>query len=231
MLIVIVAMLTPTLADADDLGGVRPGTITVASPGDLPVVPTIIMADCFCTSPWPSIHGTLPEYIGKQGWRTAETWSVTGSRLRPPTSATANRLALYNAGSTDVAVEADIFRANRNVQLGLVARSNGQLSSSTTHRRLQVVVANDLAVLTALVGLVSTNLANVDASKLPGSYRLRLEVVGAAVRVSAAGIVLIDMKLPSPFDVELAAGTNVGLIASNAGNERVDDMLVTTWPL
>ena len=230
VLVVIAAMLTPALADADDLGGVRPGTITVASPGDLPVVPTILMAECFCTSPWSSINGTLPEYIGKQAWRTAGTWSVTSSRLRPPTSGTANRLALYDAGSTDIAVEADMFRTNKNVELGLVARSNGQLTGSESMRRLQVVVANDLAVLTAWVESSVKELAAADASKLPGSYRLRLEVVGAAVRVSAAGIVLIDMKLPSPFDVELAEGTHVGLIASNAGNERVDNVLVTTWP-
>jgi hypothetical protein len=230
VLIVIVAMLTPTFADADDLGGVVSGTITVASPGDLPVVPTIIMADCFCTSPQTSIHSTFPEYVGKQSWQTAGAWSVSDSRVRPPTSGAANRVALYDAGITDVAIEADVFRVNKLVQLGLVARSDGQLLMSETMRRLQAVVANDRAVLTAWVGTTSKELANVDASKLPASYRLRLEIVDALVRVSAADVVLIEMNLPAPFDEELAKGTAVGLIATNAGNERVDDVLVTTWP-
>ena len=230
VLVVIVAMLTPALADADDLGGLNSQSIAVDSPGNLPVVPTILMADCFCTTPWSSIGGTLPEYVGTRGWRTAGTWSVTGARLRPPTNATANRLALYDVDKVDVAVEADMFRVNKNVPLGIVVRSNGQLVTGATMTRLQVTVSADKAVLTAWVNGAATDLVTADASMLPDDYRLRVEVVGSSVRVAAAGVVVIDTSLPAPFDSDLSAGTHVGLVSQSAGNERIDDVLSTTWP-
>jgi hypothetical protein len=230
VVIVIAALLTPALADADDLGGATSASLAVIGSTDRPVVPTILMADCFCTSPWSSIDGTRPEFVGSNGWSTYGTWSVTGSQLRPPNNNTSDRLALYPSGVVDVAVESDVFRSNKNVQLGLVARSNGQLLSGVGMRRLQVVVASGRAQLTAWVGTSVVLLADVDASSLPNEYRLRMEVVGSDVRVSADGVPLIALTLPSPYDTLLASGTWVGLAASNAGNERLDNVLATTWP-
>lgn len=234
VLVVIAALLAPTLADADDLGGLTAGSITVDSPGDLPVVPTIIMADCFCTPSFiflfNTISGRRPERIGSERWATSGIWSITGERLRPPTATTADRLALYNARRADVAVEADFVRSNATLTFGLVARSNGEITGSATMRRLQIVVASGRAVLTGWVGTTVTTIADVDASWLSATYRLRMEVVGSRVRVSVGATVLIDQTLPSPLDGELAAGTHVGAVATGASTERLDDILVTAWP-
>lgn len=230
VLVAIVALLAPTAAAADDLGGVSSATIAVDMPVDLPRVPDVLMADCFCTTPFASIDGYDSEYVGSDVWRTYGTWSITGARLRPPNNSIADRLALYPAGRTDAAIEATMFRVNRNVQLGLVARSNGEIRPGPAMRRLQVVVFDGRAVLSASVGTATVVLADVAASLLPAEYRLRMEVDGPRVRVAVGSTLLIDLTLPAPYDVELATGTFAGLVATSAGNERIDDVLVTSWP-
>jgi hypothetical protein len=77
---------------------------------------------------------------------------------------------------------------------------------------------------------VRKTLADVAGLKPPATTRLRMEIVKSDVRVLADGVVLIDMALPSPLDTQFAAFTFAGLYSEDATSERVDDVLVTTWP-
>ncbi len=229
VLVVIVAMLTPALADADDLGGLRPGTITVASPGDLPVVPTIIMADCFCP-PDRSINKEPPQYVGSGTWDANNAWRRSKGVLYPPTVGESNRLALYDAGRTDLAVEATLVRTDPASRLGLVVRSDGERAPSTSVRLVAYLEDREV-LLVAVLGGTKQTIANEMGVAPPTTTRLRGEVVEDAVRVLADGVTLIDTMLPADVHKTLAGLTFVGLFSELARNERVDDMLVTTWPL
>jgi hypothetical protein len=228
VLVVIVAMLTPALADADDLGGVGTASITVHSPGDLPVVPTILMADCFCGADR-QINGQLPEYVGSGVW-DSHAFVRTAGRLRPPSNGQPNRLAFYDSEKTDIAVEATLIRTDDRSQLGLVVRANGQFGTGLTDYRLVAFLQNDRAYLVAWAGGKRTQLADVAGFAPPATTRLRMEIVGTQVRVLADGVRVIELVLPAPLDTQLAGYTFAGLYAEDASVERIDDVLVTTWP-
>lgn len=228
VLVVIVALLTPALADADDLGGLGSASITVASPGDLPVVPTVIMADCFC-GPGVSINGQLPEYVGTNKWNSHAFVRVSG-RLRPPANGQRNRLAFYDAGQADIAVEATLIRTDKKSQLGVMVRANAVFGAGVDAYRLVGFLQDDRAYLVAWAGGAQTTLADVAGFTPPATTRLRMEIVGTKVRVLAGGVPLVEMALPAPLDTQLANYTHAGLYAEDAVDERVDDVLVTTWP-
>jgi hypothetical protein len=229
VLIVIAAMLTPALADADDLGGLNSQSIAVDSPGDLPVVPTILMADCFCGRDQ-SINRQAPQYVGSGLWEAHNGWARQTGRLRPPSNGSANRLAFYDSGAVDIAVEATLIRTDTKSQLGVMVRANAVFGTSATAFRLVAFLQNDRAYLAAWAAGVRKTLADVAGLKPPATTRLRMEIVKSDVRVLADGVVLIDMALPSPLDTQFAAFTFAGLYSEDATSERVDDVLVTTWP-
>jgi hypothetical protein len=229
VLVVIVAMLTPALADADNLGGLNSQSIAVDSPGDLPVVPTIIMADCFC-GPNASINKQAPNYVGSGLWDSNNGWVRQSRQLRPPVNGFANRLAFYDSGKTDIAVEATLIRTDTGSQLGVMVRANAVDGTAANAFRLVAYLRDDRAYLVAWAAGARKTLADVAGLTPPATTRLRMEIVGSDVRVLADGVVLIDMALPSPLDTEFAAFTFAGLYSEDANDERIDDVLVTTWP-
>ncbi len=229
VLIVIAAMLTPALADADDLGGLNSQSIAVDSPGDLPVVPTILMADCFCGADR-SINKQAPEYVGSGQWSSNNGWVRQSRRLKPPNNGNPDRLAFYDSGKTDIAVEATLIRTDTTSQLGVMVRANEVFGTAANAFRLVAYLRDDRVYLAAWAAGVKKTLAVVAGLKPPATTRLRMEIVKSNVRVLADGVVLIDMALPSPLDTDLAAFTVAGLYSEDAERERVDDVLVTTWP-
>ena len=111
-----------------------------------------------------------------------------------------------------------------------MVRANAVYGTGSSAYRLSAFLQNDRAYLVAWAAGSRQILANVAGLKPPATTRLRMEIVGSTVRVRADGVLLIDTTLPSPLDKQFANFTFAGLYSEDAVNERVVDVLVTTWP-
>jgi hypothetical protein len=57
-----------------------------------------------------------------------------------------------------------------------------------------------------------------------------VQVVGAGIEVRIDGATVLSVTLSAADQTTFGANTWQGLVATGAGSERIDDVLVTRWP-
>jgi hypothetical protein len=126
-------------------------------------------------------------------------------------------------------MEATFVRASSST-LGLVVRDSGTTSPASAVRRLQATVTQAGVVTLAKVEGNSTTTLATTTMALAASYRFRVQAVGAAIEVRIDGATVLSVTLSAADQTTFGANTWQGLIATGAGSERIDDVLVTRWP-
>lgn len=219
------ALTAVTLAP---LGGVHSAQLFARSFTQSSGAPQVLMADAFTSGT--DLAARVPQSRGGSTWvQVAGTWSIVTGQLRPPATGSANRLALYNSGVADAAMEATFVRASAST-LGLVLRDSGATSPASAIRRLQATVTQAGVITLAKVeGNSTTTLATTTAT-LGASYRFRVQAVGASIEVRIDGATVLSTTLSAADQTTFGANTWQGVLASGAGTERIDDVLVTRWP-
>jgi hypothetical protein len=222
---VLAALAAATLAP---LGGVHSAQLFARSLTQPSGAPQVLMADAFTSGT--DLATRVPQSRGGSTWvQVAGTWSILTGQVRPPATGSANRLALYNSGVADAAMEATFVRASSST-LGLVLRDSGVTSPASAVRRLQATVTQAGVVTLAKVEGNSTTTLATTTVTLAATYRFRVQAVGAAIEVRVDGVTVLSVTLSAADQTTFGANTWQGLVATGAGSERIDDVLVTRWP-
>lgn len=222
------ALTVTTLAPLAPMAGVHSAQLFARSFTQPSGAPQVLMADAFTSGT--DLAARLPQSRGGSTWvQVAGTWSIVTGQVRPPATGSANRLALYNSGVADAAMEATFVRASASA-LGLVVRDSGVTSPASAVRRLQATVTQAGVVTLAKVEGNSTTTLATTTLALAASYRFRVQVVGAAIEVGVDGVTALSVTLSAADQTTFGANTWQGLVATGAGSERIDDVLVTRWP-
>lgn len=221
-------LATFALAALAPVGGVHSAQLFARSITQPSGAPVVLMADAFTSGT--DLAARAPQSRGMSSWvQVAGTWTIAAGQLRPPTNGSANRLALYDSGAADVAVEVTMLRSASST-LGLVVRDSGATSPASAVRRLQATISQAGVVTLAKVeGNATTTLASATIGA-PFTYRFRIEASGAQLVVLIDGTVVVSATLSAADQATFGANTRQGLLATGAGSERLDDMVVTRWP-
>jgi hypothetical protein len=217
-----------TAATLAPLGGVHSAQLFARSFTQSSGAPQVLMADAFTSGT--DLAARAPQSRGVSTWaQVSGTWSIVTGQLRPPATGSANRLVLYNSGVADAAMEATFVRASAST-LGLVVRDSGTTSPASAVRRLQATVTQAGVVTLAKVAGNSTTTLATTTVALAASYRFRVQAVGASIEIGVDGATVLSATLSAADQTTFGANTWQGLVATGAGSERIDDVLVTRWP-
>lgn len=210
------------------VGGVHSAQLFARSLTQPSGAPQVLMADAFTSGT--DLAGRAPQAKGASTWvQVAGTWSIVAAQLHPPATGSANRLVLYDSGAADAAVEATFVRVSAST-MGLVVRDSGVTSPASAVRRLQATITQaGVVTLAKVVGNATTTLATTTVVA-PATYRFRVQVQGAQVAVAVDGTTVLSTTLSAADQTTFGANTRQGLVATGAGSEQIDDVLVTRWP-
>ena len=210
------------------VGGVHSAQLFAHSFTQPSGAPVVLMADAFTTGT--DLAGRVPQSRGTSTWvQVTGTWTIVSGQLRPPATGSSNRLALYDSGAADAAVEVTVVRSAAST-LGLVIRDSGVTSPASAVRRLQATITQAGVVTLAKVEGNSTTTLASTTIVAPATYRFRVQASGAQVAVAVDGAIVVSTTLSAVDQTTFGANTRQGVLATGAGTERLDDIVVTRWP-